>query len=345
MARTKPNKCYEMGCPLAIKCACGHWLDEHPEDGHCTRVENEELCECNGFQSKGKGFVLGVGDPSTAKLSIILEAPGAEEISFPIDGPGAPGIIPVDELQRRERDYPELAGTRFVKVGAPVVGESGSLLNQWILPKVGVRREDVYVDNTLRCLPPKNKQGQPYPIEEEKAKAEGCCREWDRVQKFDVKVVELSLHPAGILREVTPLPLLIKDFEKAVGFTRQGYNTLLLLGGKAAEVFLGYGENVTRWRGHYEVLTSGVKEWYDGVLGRTLAKVGKGKKVKKIQLGKAASIDLAASITSDILETPSLPSPTFFPTKKRAKRRVRCKECMSLGEHKMSCSTRGGKDV
>lgn len=328
--RSKPDKCYEMGCPLAVLCSCGHHENEHPEHGHCTHLDGEVLCECNGFQSKGKGFVLGVGNPQKASLAIILEAPGREEVSFPIDGLGAPGIIPPDELQRREKDYPELKGS-FIKVGAPVVGKSGSLLNQWVLPRVGVRREDIFIDNTLRCLPPNNKQGQPYPIGAEKTQAEAYCRTYDRIHLFDGKIVEVSLHPAGILREVTPLPLFIKDFEKAVSFTRQGYKTLILLGGKAADAFLGYADNVTRWRGHYEVLTSPLSEWYSKVIDRLKAKVGKGKK-KAAKLGKSAAIDLAVNPVEDLLQTPSLE-----PMKFKRKRRIRCKVCKNLGGHDVGC--------
>src|SRR6185312_3263554 len=104
--RSKPDYCYESGCPLAVTCTCSHPLSEHLEEGHCTRLLGEKICECNGFQSKGLGFVLGVGDPKKAKLAIVLEAPGKEEISFPIDGLGAPGIIPPGELETRKRDYP-----------------------------------------------------------------------------------------------------------------------------------------------------------------------------------------------------------------------------------------------
>jgi len=327
--KSKPDYCFNSGCPLAVLCGgtfkkggklqvCNHHFGFHPEDGHCTVVDDEGvLCECPGFQSKGKGFVLGVGDPEKASLAVVLEAPGAEEISFPLDGPGAPGIIPPDELERRKREYAELGDSRFIRVGAPVVGKSGSLLNQWIFPKVGVRREEVFIDNTLRCLPPKNKQGQPYPTGAERSQAEHCCRHWDRVQRFDARMVEVSLHPAGILREVTPLPLLIRDFEKAVSAIRQGYKTLMLLGGKAAETFLGYAENVTRWRGHYEVLTEGVGGWYDRVVARVEGKLKKGKKQKKV--GKAEAINRAVDGMEDILETPSMKLPKVRRKRKSVK--------------------------
>lgn len=666
MARSKPDLCYQMQCPLAVLCQCKHHEDFHPLHGHCTVMKDEVLCSCNGFQSKGKGFVLGVGNPLTAKLAIILEAPGKEEVSFSLEGKGAEGIIPSDEIERRRRDYPTLEG-RFIKMGAPVVGRSGSLLNQWVLPKVNLERSDIFIDNTIRCvskgtqiwmedgswkaiqkislgekvkclvnntiveravtettrtpnrknwfqvdvdggyrrnqngnkgvyltydhewitpkgrvrtdqlsvgddiilpqvgnnsllhgtilgdghvredgflmiahsnipwleskaenfnaimknnlgssgypnakpskniavriprvwrekfynkdrskiwidppdnaalavlygddgtrdisndsanfavqafvpkykeeilvwarerfgsgsidkagnlrlgtkaarnlyeqianwlhpsmayklpntfrgrynnwmklasfpligkvltvssvpyaknkpffngsemclvveeaqnfftrcglvsncLPPPNKTGASYPIGEEKGKAEFCCRQYDRVQHFPGKVVEVSLHPASLLREVTPLPLLIKDFEKAVSFIRQGYKTVLLLGGRAADAFLGYADNVTRWRGHYEVLLSPLPVWYSKVVERLEKRMGKGK--KSPSLGKAAVIENAVrGVEDDVLSTPSLPSPIY--KKEKRGRRVRCKSCKTLGGHSGECS-------
>src|SRR5512146_2064940 len=129
----KPPYCYESGCPLA---------------------------------TKGKGFALGTGDPATAKIALILEALGGDEVQFV--------IAPLEErrffrtkaecdaeIARRRAAFPELE-ERFLRRGAPVVGKSGAALNQWILPAAGLRREELFIDNTLRCLPPKKKNAA-YP--------------------------------------------------------------------------------------------------------------------------------------------------------------------------------------
>lgn len=274
--RDKPTRCFTSGCPLAVFCGCSHHLDKHPDLGHCTVVTDNRLCECMAFRSKGKGFVLGTGNPETAKFAIILEAPGQEELGFPIEGPGAPGIIPTDELARRKRDYPDVE-ERFLSRGAAIVGRSGSLVNKWALPKTGTLRTEIFVDNTLRCLSPKNKKGEWYPTGAERNQAESCCRQWDRVQKFGPQVLEVTVHPASLLREVNPLPLFNKDVEKAASFARQGYKTVLLMGGKAAEAFMGHAANVTRWRGHYEVLKNRGEGWYDSVVARLRTKASKGK--------------------------------------------------------------------
>lgn len=222
----KPSYCYESGCPMA---------------------------------AKARGFVLGVGDPSTAKIALNLEAPGRDEIDFTIAPHADRSFLTTEkecnaELARRRKAYPELA-EKFIQYGVPVVGKSGAQLNQWVLPAVGLKREELFIDNTLRCLPPKGKVAS-YPTGEDRKHAEKCCRHWDRWEEFNPSVQLVTLHPAGIMREVTPLPLQLKDFEKARDFAALGHKVMVLIGGKAFKAFMGFSENVTRIRGHYQVLGS-----------------------------------------------------------------------------------------
>jgi uracil-DNA glycosylase len=53
--------------------------------------------------------------------------------------------------------------------GEPFVGKAGQLLNR-IIEAMGMKREDVYICNILRCRPPGNRQ----PLPDEAAN----CREW-----------------------------------------------------------------------------------------------------------------------------------------------------------------------
>ncbi len=69
--------------------------------------------------------VFGVGDPN-ARLMFIGEGPGRDE-----------------DLQ-----------------GEPFVGAAGQLLNK-ILGAMGLRREDVYIANTVKCRPPRNRNPEP----------------------------------------------------------------------------------------------------------------------------------------------------------------------------------------
>jgi len=194
----------------------------------------------------------------------VLEAPGRDELSFTLSPTSRSFLSTKEECERelaiRQRDYPYLE-EKHIKYGVPVVGATGLALNWWLWSKAGIRREEVYVDNTLRCLPPKGKKGN-YPTGENRKKAEKCCRIWDRLEKFAPDTAVVSMHPAALVREITPLPLCTKDTEKVRDFTTQGRRVMTLLGGKAAHAFLRYAENTTRWRGHYQVLKENFSSTY-----------------------------------------------------------------------------------
>jgi len=88
------------------------------------RVIREDLGDCTRcrlHQQGRKQIVFGVGDPK-AELMFIGEAPGA------------------DEDQQ----------------GEPFVGRAGQLLNNMI-KAMGLRREDVYIANIIKCRPPGNR--------------------------------------------------------------------------------------------------------------------------------------------------------------------------------------------
>jgi uracil-DNA glycosylase len=55
------------------------------------------------------------------------------------------------------------------KQGEPFVGAAGQLLTQ-VLGEIGLRREDVYICNVLRCRPPGNRDPLPDEVE--------ACRPW-----------------------------------------------------------------------------------------------------------------------------------------------------------------------
>jgi len=249
----KPSQCFASGCPLAVLCRhCEKPLEEHVE---------KKCADGKSFESLGRGFVLGTGDPAKAKYAFVLEAPGREELSFKIQAvPGRSFFSDPAEVEReistRRRDYPDVP-VEYLTRGAPVVGQSGAALFGWILPKAGIKRdENVYLDNTIRCLPPKNAQGAYYPTGEVKKGAERCCRQWDRIEAYRPDVLVFGLHPAGILREITPLPLAVRDAEKVRDFTNAGRRVLALLGGKATQAFARYGSNISKWRGHYITLAA-----------------------------------------------------------------------------------------
>ncbi len=92
---------------------------------------NTQICECLKCplgQTRTR-FVFGVGDPRS-KVVLIGEAPGADE-----------------DAQ-----------------GEPFVGRAGQLLNK-ILAAVGLKREEVYICNILKCRPPNNRDPLPSEME------------------------------------------------------------------------------------------------------------------------------------------------------------------------------------
>jgi uracil-DNA glycosylase len=90
----------------------------------------EEIGDCHRCRlSEGRTqIVFGVGDPA-ARLVFVGEGPGADE--------DAQGI--------------------------PFVGRAGQLLTR-IIEAIGLRREDVYICNVLKCRPPENRNPQPEEI-------------------------------------------------------------------------------------------------------------------------------------------------------------------------------------
>ena len=102
---------------------------EVPREERAPALEmiREEIGECTRCAlHKGRNkIVFGDGSP-TARLMFVGEGPGADE----------------DEQ------------------GVPFVGKSGQLLNNMI-GAMGLRREDVYVANIVKCRPPANRAPEP----------------------------------------------------------------------------------------------------------------------------------------------------------------------------------------
>ncbi len=98
------------------------------------------------------------------------------------DGSGARRILFVGEGPGQQED----------RQGVPFVGRAGALLDDIITKGMGIRREDVYIANVVKCRPPENRD----PLPEEKA----MCTAWlDRqIELLDPAVIiPLGRHAAG----------------------------------------------------------------------------------------------------------------------------------------------------
>ena len=58
----------------------------------------------------------------------------------------------------------EAPGSNEDKTGIPFCGQSGNILTE-LLDSIGIRREDVYICNILKCRPPNNRNPQTDEIE------------------------------------------------------------------------------------------------------------------------------------------------------------------------------------
>lgn len=234
--RDKPNYCYTSGCPLA---------------------------------DLSKGFGLDWGDPVKARLCLHLEALGKDEIVYDLmrHKTGRELIWEKEnelnraEYQRRLDRFPDLrTEPKFVKQGSALVGMSWLLTRSWLLDKFGLERKDLYITNVLRCFPPKAKSDQHYPTGKVREQAEEACRHWDQLETFIKSapkkevIAVVSMHPAALAREATPLRLVLENFRKVKAHLDRGGKAIILLGGKAVKLRLGYFDTVTKTQGHYEWL-------------------------------------------------------------------------------------------
>lgn len=107
-------------------------------------------CACELHETR-HNVVFSDGNPETSRIMLIGEAPGENE-----------------DLQ-----------------GKPFVGRAGKLLNEF-LEKAGIYREnDLYITNTVKCRPPKNR----VPSDKEKE----ACREVleSQIEIIDPKIILL----------------------------------------------------------------------------------------------------------------------------------------------------------
>ena len=93
------------------------------------RAEIGDCTRCKLHRLGRKQIVFGVGNPN-ADLMFVGEAPGADE-----------------DIQ-----------------GFPFVGRAGQLLTK-IIEAIGLKRDDVYIANVIKCRPPENRNPEPDEVE------------------------------------------------------------------------------------------------------------------------------------------------------------------------------------
>lgn len=248
-----------------------------------------------------------------------METPAGEEVNFSILPPPGRDIRQVlgtvqearAELQRRGAAYPDIP-TSLRARGVPVVGRTGALLNR-LLREAGLDRDKIFLSNILRCFPVKSKKGDTYPTGADKTIAQSLCRMYDRIGteegKFSPDIILVTMHPASLFKDgaSSAEPLILADLQKAVSFAADGLKVLVLMGGHAAEVMLGFGSTVAKWRGHYEWTQPQMYDWYGRRVEKLKAKADKAgrvkmPRVKKLTKAEVAREELAARIAAVIMK-------------------------------------------
>ena len=112
----------------------------------------------SGPESQGKGLPspfstlaairADIGDCTRCKLHR-----GRQQIVFGVGNPEA-DLMFVGEAPGRDED----------EQGIPFVGRAGQLLTK-IIEAIGLRREDVYIANVIKCRPPENRNPEPDEVE------------------------------------------------------------------------------------------------------------------------------------------------------------------------------------
>lgn len=127
-----------------------------------TKCENCQRC---GLGETRTNVVFSDGNPDSAKYILVGEAPGENE---------------------------DLTGT-------PFVGRAGKLLNEF-LAQVGISREnDLYIINTVKCRPPKNR----VPTDTEKS----ACRDYIETQISTIDPKVIILCGATALKSFYPIKI------------------------------------------------------------------------------------------------------------------------------------------
>ncbi|MDP3791486.1 MAG: uracil-DNA glycosylase [Candidatus Omnitrophota bacterium] len=138
---------------------------------------NALTCKCCGLHKTRRNVVFGAGNPK-AELMFIGEAPGQDE-----------------DIQ-----------------GLPFVGRAGKLLTK-IIEAMGLKREDVYIANILKCRPPNNR----IPSPEEIAACEDIVKKQAQIIKPKVICTLGKFASQTLLKTQTTISVLRGHFQEYNG--------------------------------------------------------------------------------------------------------------------------------
>lgn len=116
-----------------------------------------------------QSVVAHVAAPATATAAIGLQALAGEVASCvkcPLHSARTQTVFGVGSASAEWMFIGEAPGVQEDLQGEPFVGRAGQLLNA-MLAAIGLKREQVYIANVLKCRPPNNRDPQPREVD--------CC--------------------------------------------------------------------------------------------------------------------------------------------------------------------------
>jgi uracil-DNA glycosylase family 4 len=138
----------------------------HPQDEVAAlvhalraRVEEDARLGVRGYARAGRGMPPGQTAGAEALRALRLEigdcrrcklAPHRANLVFGVGNPAA-RLVFVGEAPGADEDAK----------GEPFVGRAGQLLTEIITKGMGLRRDDVYIANVIKCRPPGNRNPEP----------------------------------------------------------------------------------------------------------------------------------------------------------------------------------------
>lgn len=130
----------------------------------------------------------------------VLERTVAECTQCGLDATRTQTVFGVGNRKAQWMFVGEAPGLDEDRQGEPFVGRAGQLLNAMLFA-LGLKREDVYIANVLKCRPPKNRDPQPNEV--------ACCEPYliRQIELIQPRlIVALGRHAAhSLLKSELPL--------------------------------------------------------------------------------------------------------------------------------------------
>ncbi len=184
-------------------------------------------------------------------LGVSRKPPGCLTCAYHLIGNGfCPDLLPPDPIIGF---FLEAPGETEIQERKPLTGRAGKLWVKRLVEKLGYKREDVFIGNTLRCRPNTDGVANKYPLGDMARKAERACRQYDgQVRAFNPDLFIVSYHPAAILRTPALYRSTLRSVELAFTKAQEGYRPLCIMGDTALHLVAPHLHGGLRvWNRHW----------------------------------------------------------------------------------------------